>query len=160
MNSEERFWARVEVVGACLLWRGRLDHHGYGRHAVGTKYVAAHRFAFESAQRPVPDGYELDHLCRTPACVNPEHLDVVSHRENMLRGETFAAEQARRTHCPQGHALAGSNLIRYRDHRQCRECTQARRRTPEMRAYMRAWLRRWRSAKRNGRFFAASEISQ
>jgi hypothetical protein len=60
---------------------------------------------------PIPPNRQLDHLCRNPQCVNPKHLDLVSHRENVLRGIGFYAINARKTHCPQGHPYTPENTI-------------------------------------------------
>jgi hypothetical protein len=110
---------RVEANG-CHIWIGCRDEHGYGKLLSRGKKWSAHRFAYESARGPIPSGLTLDHLCRVPSCVNPDHLEPVSLRENILRGR--AGEQVRRTHCPRGHPYSGENLIVYGRKRFCREC--------------------------------------
>jgi hypothetical protein len=68
----------------------------------------------------------IDHVCRTRACANVRHLDVVTSRENTLRGDTLPARNAAKTHCKRGHALSGANLYRYSDgRRSCRTCQTA-----------------------------------
>lgn len=109
---EARFWAKVERRGPddCWLWTAGLNN-GYGTIYGGRRSpLRAHRVAYELLVGPIPDGLTLDHLCRNRRCVNPAHLEPVSNRENILRGESFSAEQARRTHCPSGHPLEGDNL--------------------------------------------------
>ena len=69
-----------------------------------THYFYAHRVAWTHLRGPIPDGYTLDHLCKTPACVNVAHLEPVTLRENVLRSDNTAARIARRTHCRKGHA--------------------------------------------------------
>jgi len=83
-----RFWARTRLLpSGCLLWLGRRNQWGYGMVAYNhTRYVA-HRMAYELHVGPVPDGLELDHLCRNPSCVNPLHLEPVTHSENMKRAK-------------------------------------------------------------------------
>jgi hypothetical protein len=120
---EERFWAKVDKdgpvpdyaphLGPCWIWTAGLSTDGYG-HIWADNYEKAHRFAFEMHAGPIPVGMELDHLCRVRACVNPAHLEPVTHQENARRG------QAAKTHCPHGHRLSEDNI--YRDHRGSRCC--------------------------------------
>ena len=86
--------------------------------------------AFEDANGPIPEGLELDHLCRVPACVNPLHLEAVTHAENMARGIRFDVGAAQRavTHCPKGHPYSEANTYRYAGERACRACVRDRKR--------------------------------
>jgi hypothetical protein len=87
----------------------------------------AYRITYETLVGPVPNGLELDHLCRVRACVNPGHLEPVTHRVNTLRGETVAARNARATHCPAGHPYDEVNTYADRlGRRSCRECCRRR----------------------------------
>lgn len=125
---EPRFWRKVEKTPGCWLWRGTTNPRGYGmfRPYVG-QARKAHRYAYELLVGPVPDGTELDHLCRNPRCVNPAHLEPVTHRENMLRGENPAARAARATHCRHGHAYDEANTqVTPTGERRCRACNRAR----------------------------------
>jgi hypothetical protein len=135
-TPEERFWARVVKTDSCWLWRGSLTH-GYGIFHIDGEQHRAHRWSYERFVGPIPDGLELDHLCRTKACVNPEHLQPVDGRENTIRGNSFAATNARRTHCPQGHALEGDNVLWVKRAkgvaRRCRACYQEEARRQEER---------------------------
>lgn len=86
----------------------------------------AHRISYEHFTGPIPAGLHLDHLCRNRACVNPEHCEPVTCRENVRRGEGIAAKHMAKTHCIQGHELSVSNLYRTRKgHRVCRTCALA-----------------------------------
>lgn len=137
---EERFFAKVEKGTDCWLWTGAHDKHGYGcfapdgRRAGPRKLTRAHRFAYELLVGPIPEGLTLDHLCRVPACVNPAHLEPVTLRENILRGEAPSAKQARRTHCIHGHPLDGR---RADGHRYCLTCNRERSRVAQRERYWR-----------------------
>jgi hypothetical protein len=119
----------VEEMG-CHLFTGPLDRKGYGRESFGGRTRLAHRIAYELAFGAIPEGLEIDHLCRVRNCVNPEHLEAVTHLENLRRGVrskendwNVGAKNRAKTHCPHGHPYAGSNLkIRYRNGWICREC--------------------------------------
>jgi hypothetical protein len=93
----DRFWPKVEITPDHWFWRASKDQLGYGRfRGSGRKggELKAHRVAYELVKGSIPDGLELDHLCRIPACVNPEHLEPVTHAENLRRG--VAARAVRR----------------------------------------------------------------
>ena len=120
----------------CWLWAGpTINGDGYARFWNGARHVMAHRAAFELAHGPIPEGMEIDHTCSVRNCVNPAHLEPVTHRENCLRtrargrGSKFipplAFVHAARTHCPAGHPYAGDNL--YRSPRGGRFCVACRR---------------------------------
>jgi hypothetical protein len=134
-TSVERFWPKVDTdgpipssrpdLGPCWLWCAEINHrNGYGRYRISTsRSQLAHRFAYELLVGPIPDGLDLDHLCRVRACVNPAHLEPVTRRENLLRGNTIPARFAERTHCNDGHPLSGENLrITSSGHRACATC--------------------------------------
>ena len=106
-------WQRIVVVESCWEWVGEMGVFGYGYACIqGThKRVFAHRAMYELLRGPIPDGMDLDHLCRNRRCVNPEHLEPVTHRENCRRGNGWSGRNARKTHCKNGHALTPDNLV-------------------------------------------------
>ena len=123
MSPIARFASSLVVApSGCWEWQLTLNR-GYGRMHVNGEAKQAHVWAWEQERGPVPAGLVLDHLCRNRRCVNPAHLEPVTHRENLLRGETHAAANARKTHCPRGHELSGKNLNSRGDGaRSCKEC--------------------------------------
>jgi hypothetical protein len=116
----DRFMAKVEKTDSCWNWLAQLNEGGYGRFSYRLKMVAAHRWIFEHVNGPIPDGLQVDHLCRNRRCVNPAHMEAVTGQVNTLRGETRAARNAAKTHCPQGHHLEDVNGRRI-----CRPCLRA-----------------------------------
>jgi hypothetical protein len=113
----------------CWVWP-RTNKDGYGVMYVGTRARLAHVYLYEQTKGRLSPDLELDHLCRNRACFNPKHLEPVTHRVNLMRGKTFAAHNAKKTHCPAGHPYKGDNLIVYRTdagkHRMCRMCKNLR----------------------------------
>jgi hypothetical protein len=92
--------------------------------------LGAHRVSYEWAKGPIPDGMELDHLCRNPACVNPDHLEAVTHGANLHRSDSVTGKRSAKTECPRGHPYDEANTYIYTDrkgypHRQCRTCIAA-----------------------------------
>ncbi len=126
-NTIESIKARL-VAGpnGCLVWPGGLAS-GYGNVGYQGKYGGVHRILYEARFGPVPEGFELDHLCRNRACSNLDHLEVVTRRENVLRGIRPAAFCAKQTHCKRGHPFDEANTYFYKSdgRRGCRICKRA-----------------------------------
>ena len=130
MIALDRFWAKVEPepMSGCWLWIGASDRRGYGRFWGDGHCKLPHRLAWEMERGPIPAGMDLDHLCRMPPCVNPNHLRIATRQENLLAGEGFPAQEAKRTHCPAGHPYNAENtwLDPLRHSRHCRTCNRVR----------------------------------
>lgn len=128
-----RFWTKVEASpDGCWLWVAGKTSTGYGAYTVDDTNKRAHRVSFEALVGEIPDGLVLDHLCRVRACVNPRHLEPVTHRTNILRGEAQAALLVLRTRCIRGHEFTPANTRMDGSKRRCRACK--RERTREERA--------------------------
>lgn len=126
-RTMDDFLDRVDVGEGdeCWEWRGSMYRDGYGRWRAGGRSRAAHIVSWESVFGPVPEGLDLDHLCRNRGCVRPSHLEPVTRQVNLLRGRTIAAAHAAKTHCPKGHPYSEENTYRCRGIRQCRTCRAA-----------------------------------
>lgn len=122
-SDQRRFFTKFRVGDECWEWTGTKTR-GYGYFYLRSRNVRAHRVSYEYFVGPIPAGLTLDHLCRNPACVRPDHLEPVTQQENLLRGDTLTARSASKTHCPQGHPYQGDNLVVYEQEgrRRCREC--------------------------------------
>jgi hypothetical protein len=133
MTPEQRFWAKVDKSTDCWLWTACVVR-GYGAvKGIGSSR-RAHRVSWELANgRPVPAGLEIDHLCRTPLCVRPDHLEAVTRRENVIRGMSPPANNARKTACLRGHLFTPENTKWRGTSRLCRMCLRQAKREARMR---------------------------
>lgn len=123
-----RFWehVRLDDVTGCWIWTGPRRGVGYGGFRISRGSPAyVHRVAYEALVAPVPRGLQIDHLCRVRLCCNPIHMEPVTQRINLLRGETVVAANAVKTHCPRGHEYTEANTKMAGNSRQCRVCHAA-----------------------------------
>jgi hypothetical protein len=127
-STLERFMAKVEVTGGCWLWtagqtgRDAKRGRGYGMFYFGNQRMLAHRWAWAHWRGEIPEGMQIDHLCKVKRCVNPDHLEVVTPAENMARQAATVPFQLRATHCPNGHAYEPDNAYVWGHTVRCREC--------------------------------------
>lgn len=121
-SVKERFWNQVKKTDACWIW-GNIKRGHYGIIKINGKNRGAHRFSYELYFGKIEDGLQLDHLCRNPSCVNPYHLEPVTRRINILRGESVVAKNAKKQRCVKGHLFNEKNTYRRPDgYRACKVC--------------------------------------
>jgi hypothetical protein len=125
-----KFWDRVALTDTgCWIWKGQIVASGYGHVYWEGKTRRVHRVTYEVLRAPIPQGLQIDHLCRVRACVNPDHLEAVTAYENTRRSSAISAENMRKTHCLHGHALTPDNLDPHflkKGKRICRTCHRRR----------------------------------
>lgn len=126
MSTEmlDRLRRHVSIdANGCWNWTGTKSPKGYALTQVDGVSKRAHRVIYELTNGPVPTGLQLDHLCRNRGCVNPDHLEPVTGKVNVLRGVGVTAQNAKKTHCHRGHPLSGDNIYpRSNGGRECWEC--------------------------------------
>lgn len=137
---DEQFWPKIDpdTNGGCWLWNAAIfPSTGYAAIQHRGRSICAHRVGYEALVGPVPDGLELDHKCRVRSCVNPDHLEPVTHVENLRRSPIHVGS---RSECPAGHPYSAENTkITKAGERVCRTCRLKRQRSPEQRAKQAAY---------------------
>src|SRR6266702_1856340 len=132
-----------DLAAPCWIATRKPNKAGYVYVVVDGKSLRAHRYVWEQMRGPIPEGMELDHLCRENRRVNPQHVEPVTHGENCRRG-TRGRNQRSKNHCPYGHEYTDANTYRDSKGRQCRACRTRRdiERRPSRKAYWQEWEKR------------------
>lgn len=124
-SVEERFWSKVNKTEECWLWTASTNRKGYGTFRYEGSSKLAHGIAYLWEVGEVPEGLQLEHLCRVRNCVRVAHLEAVTPGENSRRGEAWKIH-GMKTHCPLGHEYSEENTYRYRGGRHCKTCNRQR----------------------------------
>jgi len=123
-NQASDVWAKADMTdpASCWPWKASITAKGYGKFQIGGDTKLAHRVAYEQAIGPIPEGLQIDHLCRNRRCINPQHLEAVTGRVNVRRGNT-----GNRTECINGHGYTPENTrLDKKGHRYCLQCSRAK----------------------------------
>jgi hypothetical protein len=129
MDTVERFWRKVDKSDECWLWTGGDTGNGlfYGKFWDGNRKVLAHRFAYNLFNGEIPERMEVDHTCRTPKCVRPEHLVIVTRTENMRNRDDYRTKGDGIMVCNRGHLMTEELKYIRKDGRiECRDCIRFR----------------------------------
>lgn len=132
LNLSERLIRNIVISdNGCWLWVGYLNRDGYGILSGEEFSTLAHRISYFCFKGQIPKNYEIDHLCRVRNCINPDHLESVTHKVNTLRGETLPAKNLKKTHCPKGHPYIETNIYLEKSKyntllRRCKTCQLAK----------------------------------
>jgi len=124
-NVLERFYDYIEKTNSCWNWTGPDRPNGYGRFCVLYKTYSAHRFSYLLFKGQIPEGLSIDHLCRNRKCVNPDHLELVTTKENLFRSdETRASINKNKQQCLRGHPYDSQNTYIHNNKRYCKICVR------------------------------------
>lgn len=149
----QRFLDKIQIAEGCWIWTACKTPEGYGLFGIDGKNEGAHRVSYTVSKGAIPKGLHLDHVkawgCVSTACVNPNHLEAVTCRENLLRGDTFQAKNAVKTECPRGHSYSEENTYLHKGKRSCRACAAIVQKQPGVKAAHATFKKKYMSAPEN-----------
>lgn len=122
-------YIELDLLEGCWLWKSNINENGYGYFKINYKNMRAHRVSYQYWNGPISKNYEIDHLCRNRSCVNPQHLEAVTHQENTKRGlqsKPHLNQHVNKTHCKRGHEFNEKNTYVKDSSRHCRICHKER----------------------------------
>lgn len=123
MDLQEKIKANVVIdESGCWLWQKSKRSSGYGQICFDGRIEYVHRVSYEVFVGPIPEGQEIDHLCRVRHCANPKHLEPVSHADNIRRSDAVMGVNHRKTSCSNGHPFDEKNTRHKNGRRYCRAC--------------------------------------
>lgn len=123
-NTIDDFFKKTTKTPTCWIWTGSMNAYGYGVFSLNKKMNMAHRFSWELVNGKIPKDLQIDHICKARNCVNPSHMELVTLIENVMRGESLAAKNARKTKCQNGHEFDFTK--NFDGSRGCRICERIR----------------------------------
>lgn len=138
LSLKQRILSNIKInSNGCWIWQRRVQSNGYGQISVGSrtdgtnKNTTAHRISYITFNGEIADGLQIDHLCKVRVCVNPDHLEAVTAKENVHRSNAKFKQQIKRTHCPKGHEYSEDNMYTYKTRiggicRNCKTCMKER----------------------------------
>ena len=120
-TTEQRFWSKVDKTNSCWEWIAGKNN-GYGQFKLNGKMINAHRISYILTKGSIPEGLQINHICRNHSCVNPDHLEAVTQKENVLKGIGACAINSRKTCCILGHKFTEENTYLDSVGRHCKIC--------------------------------------
>lgn len=132
MLDKERILKNIQINPdtQCWEWIRSLDNKGYGYLEISkhnkTKKIFSHRYSYQAFVAIITSDMSIDHKCRNRKCCNPDHLRILSIKDNLLCGNTIAAKNSTKTHCLRGHEFNEENTYHVRGERVCKKCAKIR----------------------------------
>lgn len=150
----ERLFQKIKFKSSCWIWTGatktgrknRKNNKRYGVLTIRNKHMQAHVLTYKCFKGEIPAGLEIDHLCKNTLCVNPEHLEAVTHSENMKRSNShwkIVQINKSKKHCPQGHKYNKENTYIHEGQRHCRICLRNRSRVYSEKKRRESGMKTW-----------------
>ena len=125
-SDKQRFFEKIKHNGLCWEWKGCKLESGYGMFSLNGKLGYAHRASYILFRGLIQTKFVVHHLCKNRSCVNPIHLESITQKDNLLKGDSFQGANGRKTHCIHGHKLTPDNCYTSSGYRDCKTCRKIR----------------------------------